>query len=404
MTLPLALGGRAIHPFDLFFLACLVVAWRRAAFRAPDSRLIASGLGLVAAFAIPLAAHLSIMDVDMLRSIAYSVVVLLSISHVRFEKIPVRVELVILLPLFLGTAAAWIIFFAENLGHMEIGFDNNSGALPSGQYRLGGITGGNVLILFLCLAAPFVRGFGWSLIAVLIPAWATLSRSMMGVGTALLLRYRLRGAVERRTSSHYLNAAAVLTIGVSLGIYAFVAPTDRASFHPTFGKGAYVYLHANALRLFWGSPLFGVGTRGFIVQSHGWAPHSTLLGLAAQQGLLGLAGFGWLAFEVVSRLVRCRDAEWRALTLAAAGGLMVGGLFVDWLLLKGIWFWLGLLVSESHAHPSRHPTDRLGSAHVPATLRFLGKSVTRDFPAPRPKERRASRLNDASSASREAAL
>ena len=159
-----------------------------------------------------------------------------------------------------------------------------------------------------------------------------------------------------------------------LGLFAYgfavvpVNSSQRTPLRMSFDIGGYLTPHQAALRMLWQRPLLGVGPAQFIEEFRNFtsegergrladdapvrrAPHSAILGLAAEQGVLGLAAFGWLIYEVFVRLTRIPDSHLRSAAIAGLTGLLVGGHFVDWLTLKGLWFWIALLVA------SRSPTQ-----------------------------------------------
>ena len=128
--------------------------------------------------------------------------------------------------------------------------------------------------------------------------------------------------------------------------------------------------------MFWTAPLLGRGPGAFAgafrdftseaeqeLVGQGrvpyWDPHSAILGLAAEQGALGVASFSWLIFEIFRRLARHRDAIPRRQAVAALLGLLVGGHFVDWIPLKGLWLWIGLLLAGARDEREELPAERL---------------------------------------------
>lgn len=365
LTLPLGVGWKALHVFDLLFIACLGFAAMKRAVRAPDWRLIATGAALVAALGVSLWAHPSQEGVRSVIRLAYSVVVLLAVSHVRLDVIGIRIDRTILWPLFIAVGIAWVVFLVENMSGVAIGF-NNPRSLPAGVHRLGGFTGANALILFLCLGGPFVRAPALILVGILLTAFATLSRSLLGVGVALVMRHNAPTVRPDPTRRALLSAS---WLGVALGLFAYgfavvpVTASHRTTFRLSLDAGGYLTLHQAAVRMLRASPLVGVGPAQFVKEYRsftsqeerdrvfeddvpGWAPHSAALGLAAEQGLLGLAVFAWLIYEIYRRLARISDPELRAAAIAGLTGLLAGGHFVDWLTLKGLWLWIGLMVAS----------------------------------------------------------
>ena len=375
LTFPFGLGWKALHPFDLLFVACLGFAvWKRAV-RSPDWGLIASGAAFVGAGGLALWFHPSASGGRAVASIAYSVAVLLVVSHVRLDAIGVRLDRVILRPLFIAVALAWVIFLIENLTGVAVG-PNQSAALPSSLHRLGGLSGANTLILFLCLAAPLARSSVSTLAGILVPAFATLSRSMAGVGLALLLRDQSLKSTEAAPRAIHIQALSWLSVALGLFAYAFaVVPVEtaqRTPFNVSLEPGGYLTLHKAGLRMFAAHPVLGVGParfirefRGFTSEAErlrivdrdipGWNPHSALLGVAAEQGLIGLAAFAWLIHTIYARLRRIKDPPLRAAAVAGLTGLLVGGHFVDWLTLKGLWLWIGMMAASQAATQGNLP-------------------------------------------------
>lgn len=374
LTLPMELGWKAVHPFDLIFVACLGLAASRRAFRAPDWPLILAGSGLVAAGGIALWIHPSTAGFRAVITLAYSLAVLLAVSHIDLEALDVRIDRTIVWPLLIAVGVAGVVFALENVLGLSIG-PNNPRSLPAGLHRFGGLTGANALILFLGLGGPFVRASWLTTVAILLPAYATLSRGLLGVGIALLTRerWKVKGSWGR-----VLLLGSLLGIALGLFAYAFalvpVKSAQRTSFNVSLEPGGYLTLHHAALRMLQSHPFVGVGPgqfvkeyRGFTSQAErdyvfeedvpGWAPHSAVLGLAAEQGLPALAALGWLFHLIFRRLSRIPDPELRASAMAGLTGLLVGGHFVDWLTLKGLWLWIGLMVaSRSSAQGNLPPT------------------------------------------------
>jgi len=369
LTLPLAFGWKALSAFDLIFAAGLAVAAHRRAVRPADVRLLFAGAAAIAAGVVCLWINPSPRGPAAVASIAYSVVVLLAVAHLRIDQLQVRVDRAILGALALALALAWVVLLVENLTDIDVG-RNRSPMLPAAVHRLGGFTGGNVLILFLALAAPLVRGPSWVLLVVLPSALATLSRSILGVGVGLALGERSPETTPR-SLGRMVKAGAWSCIAVGVVFYLVaVIPvvrserTGRVSLEP----GGYLTPHIAALRMLASSPLVGVGPSGFPERFVRFtsdeerrrlppsnrpelAPHSAILGVAAEQGLLGLGALAWLLFEIFARLSRIEDPRLRTGAIAGLFGLLVAGHFVDWLTLKGLWLWIGLLVASRKTQP-----------------------------------------------------
>ena len=361
----MGVGFKQVHAFDLLFVACLAVAARRRAFHSPDWRLIIAAAALVLAGGVTFSVHPSPEGVRAMSRMAYSAVVLLAFSHLRIEVLGIRLERTVLGPLFIAVAIAWIVFLVENLSGIPVGH-NESAALPSGVHRLGGLTGGNTLILFLCLAAPLVRPPWLLLIGIMLPGLAALSRSVLGVGTALVIRGIPAGSRDRSQQAVWILAWFSVALGLFGYVFAVVPvdPSQRNGLRPSFEPGCYLTPHQAAVRMIRASPVVGVGPGRFVEEFQHFslpverqrladrdvlrlAPHSALLGLGAEQGVLGLLGLAFLLYEIYRRLAQTSEAEARTAALAGLTGLLVGGHFVDWLTLKGLWMWIGLMVARS---------------------------------------------------------
>jgi O-antigen ligase len=208
-------------------------------------------------------------------------------------------------------------------------------------------------------------------------AFATVSRSMLGVGLAVWLAWRGVGH-ETRWKRRSITGLSALAIALGLFTYAFTTfhleSRGGHTARPNFAPSAYLTLHGAAIDMFGTSPWVGLGPGSFSSalrafsssekraliggragSSDFWDPHSAILGLAAEQGLAGLAAFAWLVAEIYRRIGSGRDPGHRSAAIAALTGLLVGGYFVDWFPFKGLWLWIGLLVSASR--PERPPRD-----------------------------------------------
>jgi hypothetical protein len=390
LTVPIGVGWKEVNAFDLAFIACIAFAVRKGAFRSFDRRLIAAGAAFVASTAPALWAHPSPEGVRSLISLGYSVTVLLAVAHLQVDALKVQVDRAILGPLLVAIGFAAVVFLTENMFGVTIA-NNQSPMLPAPIHRLGGFTGGNALILFIAIAAPLCRAPWLVLGGIVAPAIATFSRSLLGLGVALILNGR--GLVAAQSPARRaIQVVAWLSVAVSLFIYAFavipVSASERATHLLSFSPGGYLTPHLAALRMIESSPLIGVGPAQFVEQfrdftsepERAWLPeanrrrcdpHSALLGLAAEQGLLSLAAFAWLLREIYRRLGGARDPQFRTAAVAGLTGLLAGGHFVDWLALKGLWFWIGLLVAASRASSASRPaaprpeTDGRGSGTGP---------------------------------------
>lgn len=354
LALPISLGWKVVSAFDLLFLFSIVAVAAKGGLRSADRRLIAAGVGFVAAFSITLAAHRTEDDLRALAQLTYSVFVVLVVSHVRLGAIGVDFERVILHSFRLALGVAGLVLIAEYALGYSVTKATASAALPPEFHRLGGFTGGSALALFICLAAPFVRT-PWAIaLGILLPALLTASRSLMGVGVALIARCRLPG--ERAVVGHrVVRAAAWFAVALSAFVYLAIAPTSSENFHLSLGQGAYVNIHEAALRGFLSSPILGTGAAESDRATGAWAPHSAIFGLAAERGLMGLVGFAGFAREIHRRLKGPRETHLRA--SAAFLGLLVGGMFVDWLPLKGLWFWLGLMLAACSENPGARESN-----------------------------------------------
>jgi len=364
LRLPLSVGWKEVHVFDLTFGAAIAFAAWKGAFRRPDPGLIASAGVFLGALTLALWAHPSPEGLRSVVRLSYSVVVLLVVSHLRLNRLSLRVDRLILGPLLLAVGIAALVFMAENLLGWDIA-DNRSPMLPKDVHRLGGFTGGNALILFLALAAPFVRSPRTALFGILLPAFATLSRSLLGVGAAFLVR-DLGDLGSGRPGDRAVRVAAGMGVAASLFIYFFavipISASERATHRLSLETGGYLTPHRGAIRMVLSSPLLGIGPSRFpslfqqftseeernllpLANRRDCDPHSALLGLAAEGGLLALAAFAWLLVEIFRRLGEIADARFRAASRAGLIGLLLGGHFVDWLALKGLWLWIGFLMA-----------------------------------------------------------
>lgn len=372
MIVPVSVGWKTVTLFDALFSSVVLDAWRRRECRAPDVGLMAAAAAFALAGVVSWARHPDPGGARLVASLAYSALVLVAASHLRVT--PAQARRLILGPMALTVAVAWIVFALENGRGVAIG-QNQSMALPEGVHRLGGLTGGNALILFIALAAPFAQRSWPAAAALLVSGYATLSRSMLGPGLGVLM-----GADRGRRDASLGRAVVtgLAAVAVALGTLAYLvgAPSPGAPTGlPMPGSGSYPGLHRAALRMWASAPLTGVGAGQFATRwiefstarerralpgpepdRARWDPHSAVLGLAAEQGLVGIAAFAWLAVLIARRLRRSGDAAHGRAALAAFAGLMAGGLLVDWLALKGLWLWLGLMVAAAR-EPGPGPTD-----------------------------------------------
>jgi O-antigen ligase len=189
---------------------------------------------------------------------------------------------------------------------------------------------------------------------------------MLGVGVALIAKGRILGSAPGR-AGRAVGVASWLCVALGLFAYAFavvpVKVSERGSLRIALDAGGYLTPHVAALRMLWLNPGVGVGPARFVGEFQHFTsedernrlatanrsrrdPHSAILGLAAEQGLLGLAAFTWLMAQVFKRVARIQDPEMRAAAMAGIAGLLMGGHFVDWLALKGLWLWIGLMVAS----------------------------------------------------------
>jgi hypothetical protein len=369
LALPITYGWKSIRVFDVLFGILVWRAWRGGALNRLDSRLaLATGSFFIAGCAALWTAptHLGTRSV---LTTAYSLAVFLFAAHCRVDWSEIRK--IILGPLAIAIALAWAVFAIENGFAMDVA-QNQSAALPSGLHRLGGFTGGNALILFICLGAGLIQSRPPVQAALLMSGYATLSRSMTGLGCAILLGSS--GLRARSARGFQLVVAGLAVFAIVAGVMAYLIalppiPGDwstrvLASWDAGLPAGPYRVLHRAALLMFLDAPLLGHGPGRFIElfqvyttpaehelvapgRPPSWDPHSAILGLAAEQGLVGLVSFAWLLLEVYRRLLKMADAENRRHALAAVIGLLVGGHFVDWFPLKGLWLWMGLLVAAA---------------------------------------------------------
>jgi hypothetical protein len=379
VALPLAFGWKTLSVFDVLFGALAVVVMARRDLRATlDRRLILAGLAVVAAGCVAFGMAPAPDGGRVVVTNGYSVMVFLIAAHVSLD--PAAARRTILWPLAITLAVAWAIFTVENAMDFPIG-DNQSSALPHGPYRLGGLTGANALILFLAMGAPLARRQGLAQIALMISGFATLSRAVAGLGAGVFLAQRdPRGDAASRTRA-LVRALALCAVVLGALAYAFavregaVDASGRATVDASLEAGTYRVFHMASLRMFRDAPLLGHGPGAFIELFHlytskpeqelvltgrapYWNPHSAILGLAAEQGLLGLAAFAWLMAEVFRRLAKAADPEHREAALIAIASLLLAGHVVDWIPLKGLWLWMGLLVSAARASAPKAQPDR----------------------------------------------
>ncbi|MBP6703542.1 MAG: hypothetical protein KA385_08540 [Vicinamibacteria bacterium] len=386
-TLSLDLGWKAVSVFDIFFALVLLNAALSGGFTRVDRRLLLAG-GLFCSMAwLTLARAYTPAGLRIASATTYSVLVLLVIAHLRIDKAHTR--RFILWASGIATSIAWLTVVAEmTLGLRFAG--NHSGALPTELPRLGGFTGGSVLGLFLAMAAPFARQSALAQAAVLFSSYATLARSMAGVGVATLLSQDPQ-ARERSRGAIMVRALSLVAITASVFAYTFAIakdPTNPTAFASRFEAGPYRVLNLAALRMIADAPSLGHGLHTFpdlfraYTSPHEqrqvggsrppvWDPHSAVFGLAAEQGLLALTAFVWLMVVIYRRLADGEDPHHRRETVASLFGLLAAGLVVDWISLKGLWLWMGFLVASSRpalssttpeGEPGRPSETRSGSA------------------------------------------
>lgn len=360
-TLPLTFGWKAVTAFDVLFGAVSVGALVNRAFRPLDRGLVVAGGAFAASAWLTLLVHPATDGPRMAFATSYSILVLLVAAHLKIDAAQAR-----RLVLWATTAAllaAWATIVVELVSPLTFR-RNHTESLPDSLPRLGGFTGAGVLVLFLVLAAPFAKG--WiSTLGILGSGVATFSRAMAGIAVATLLSGRRPWIVR---------ASAALLLGAALFAYAIALtpnPTDPTILRPRLEPGPYPVLHIAALRMFGDSPVIGQGPGAFpeglrrFTSGHeralvggqidaAWAPHSAIFGLAAEQGLVGLATFTAL-FGVILVRLRRGAAGFRSQAQAGLAGLLVGGLTVDWIALKGLWLFLGFLIAASRPFSSTEP-------------------------------------------------
>ncbi|MEO8361181.1 MAG: hypothetical protein ABI672_14210 [Vicinamibacteria bacterium] len=362
-AVPFSVGWKTLTLFDLLFGAAVIQAGFRRSLRPLDRRLACAAATFWVGAWVALAVHPTGAGLRVVFQCGYSLVVFLLAAHLSLK--PLEARPLILRPLGVALVIAWVIFTTENLAGISVGA-NLSPSLPSYIHRLGGFTGGNALILFICLGAPLVTHPSLALLGVALSGCATLSRSMMGMGVAILLA-RWRAQPTHRSWSYATTALAWISIALGLFAYLFavipVEPAQRTSLIPSLQPGSYLTVHRADVRMFASQPLVGVGPGRAVQFFSRFAtpeerkmvvyapmrlnPHSAILGLAAEQGVVGLGAFAWLMFEIYRRLGASTDHDYRRLASAALTGLLVGGHFVDWIALKGLWLWIGFIVAAS---------------------------------------------------------
>jgi hypothetical protein len=366
------LGWKLISAFDVLFAVMVLDAARTRRFTTVDRRLLLGGAVLCSMAWLALARSYSPLGLRIASVTTYSVLVLLVTAHLRIDTAETR--RLMLWAIGIATSIGWLTLLAEVTLGLRFS-DNHSGALPTGLPRLGGFTGGSVLALFLAMVAPFARNRALAQGAILLSSYATLARSMAGVGIATLLS-RGPKSQERSPGSVVVGALAVVAVMASLFAYTFAIaddPTNPTSFASQFEAGPYPVLNLAALRMIVDAPLLGHGLGTFPDRFRDyaspdeqrqvggnrapvWDPHSAILGLASEQGLLALAAFVGLMVVIYRRLMEGEDPDHRSQAVASLFGLLVGGLFVDWISLKGLWLWLGFLVASSR--PALSSTTR----------------------------------------------
>lgn len=363
--LPLTMAGKQLNAFDAAFAVLLVGVTIGRRWRSPDAALVAGcALWVLAAFAA-FRAHPSPGGAHEVLVLAYSLTVFLLAAHMSASN--EESKRAIVAPVVAAVGLAWLMLPLENILQQDIG-DNTSKALPAGLHRLGGLTGGNPLALFLAVATPFFSASPTAFLGLLASGFATLSRSLTGIGSAWLVQSLQPGA-RVEGASRLRVALAVIAVASGLLVYAFspAAYESPASPISSFGlrAGGYPVLHAAAVRMTIAHPFTGIGPGRFgdelrnfttleslatlpgVPGAIAWDPHGAVTGLAAEQGLPGLIAFVVLIAITLRRLNLAADEDARWRSFAALTGLLTAGLFLDWFALKAPWLWLGLLVSAA---------------------------------------------------------
>jgi hypothetical protein len=188
-----------------------------------------------------------------------------------------------------------------------------------------------ILAVGLGLSSTLRRAIGWIAAAAVLATAAWMTKSMAAILTLMAALMALAAWFLVKRWRRPDAVAAIVVIGaalsaVGLAVWANPAGIIRADapnslqFRTLLARGAVDMVREH--------PLFGVGIRQFRLRYPEFRPpelpdyieddpHNHLLGIAAELGLVGLAGFLWLMSEAVIPIVRLAGSR-------HADGLTVG--------------------------------------------------------------------------------
>jgi hypothetical protein len=105
---------------------------------------------------------------------------------------------------------------------------------------------------------------------------------------------------------------------------------------------------AAGMKMFWDSPVFGVGIWQF-VEHHYLTAHSSFILVAAELGVVGMllwASVAYVALKVPIQVLRaCRvpvARTWALALLASTAGLLIGSMFLSYAFKSVFWLYIGL--------------------------------------------------------------
>lgn len=219
--------------------------------------------------------------------------------------------------------------------------------------RAMGLTGhpnmlASLLAVSLLVTVGSGRGRPWQFAAMGFGLALTLSKTSLALAVAGLAQSRRGWPLAALLLVVWLAGVHWLRPGPELVTWSYCEP-----FAPGAAAVPSVYLvtKRTALTGFVRSPLVGVGPFPQFVQGESEAgryrlrqlydPHCTYLGVAAEHGLLGLAGLAALVGTVVILLRRRREPWWRAVFVFFA----LEALVTDELNFRHLWILLGWLAA-----------------------------------------------------------